>query len=127
MEDNYGGGSSDKGTDDSKKGTYGGESPGKCGDWYAWHDHMPGSPKTLYVTGKCTFPTPGFTVELKPAVPQGINPKIYLLEKTVTPPSGPEPDVVTTIDVRYEEQTDTEYDQVTILPDGVTVDVVHTQ
>ena len=115
MKDNYGG------------GEYGGETPGKCGDWYASHDHMPGSAKTLYVTGKCTFPTPGFTVELQPAVPQGINPKIYILNKIVHKPTGPIPDVLTTIDVRYEEKTDTEYDQVTILPDGVTVDVVHTE
>lgn len=120
MKENYGGGSDDR-------GTYGGESPGKCGDWYASHDHMPGKPKTLYVTGKCTFGTPGYTVELRPAVPQGINPKIYLLNKIVNAPTKPVPDVVTTVDVRYEEKTDTEYDQVTILPDGVTVDVEHTQ
>lgn len=105
----------------------GGESEGKCSDWYASHDHMPGKPKKLYVSGQCTFPTPGFKVELEPAVPQGINPKIYLLNKIVHPPKGPVPDVETTVEVRYEEKTDTEYDQVTILPDGVTVDVVHTQ
>ena len=109
------------------KGGYGGGADGDCRDWYASHDHMPGKPKTLYVTGKCTFPTEGFGVELKPAVPQGINPKIYLLEKIVHKPKDLVPDVKTTVEVRYEEQTDTEYDQVTILPDGVTIDVEHTQ
>ena len=116
MKENYGGGRS-----------YSGGSEGKCRDWYASHDHMPGKPKTLRVSGQCTFPTPGFKVELEPANPQGINPKIYLLNKIVHPPTGPVPDVETTVEVRYEEKTDTEYDQVTILPDGVTVDVEHTQ
>jgi hypothetical protein len=120
MKDNYGGGTYDK-------GTYGGKSEGKCTDWYASHDHMPGSPKTLYVTGKCTFPTEGYSVELKPANPQGINPKIYLLNKIVHKPKDPAADVITTVDVRYEEDTDTEYEQVQILPDGVTIDVEHTE
>ena len=116
MKDNYGG------------GEYGGGgSQGDCRGWYASHDHMPGSPKTLYVTGQCTFPTPGYKVELRPANPQGINPKIYLLDKIVQKPTGNVQQVLDTVEVRYEEDTDTEYDQVTILPDGVTIDVEHTE
>lgn len=94
-----------------------------CKDWKAVHNFMPPGPARLWVAGKCTFPTPGYKVTLKRAVPQGINPKILLLEKVVTRPTGPEPDVVTTIDVRFEEKTDTEYTDVQILPDGVTVKV----
>jgi len=125
MKDNYsGGGQSGRG---GYGDTYGGETQGDCGDWYASHDHMPGKPKTLYVTGKCKFPQPGYSVELRPANPQGINPKIYLLDKIVRKPLDPAADVITTVEVRYEEQTDTEYDQVTIQPDGVTVDVEHTE
>lgn len=104
-----------------------GGSHGDCYDWYASHDHMPPGPKMLYVTGKCTFPRADYSVELKPAEPQGINPKIYLLEKMVHKPTGPAADVETTVDVRYEEQTDREYDQVHIVPDGATIDVEHTQ
>ena len=106
--------------------SYGGAST-NCSDWYASHDHMPGRPKTLHVSGKCEFPTAGYTVELKPASPQGINPKIYILNKIVTPPPGPAADVLTTVEVRYDEKTDTEYDQVQIEPDSVFIDVEHTQ
>jgi hypothetical protein len=99
----------------------------KCGSWAAWHDFMPGKPPTLYVTGQCTFPTPGYTVTLRRAVPQGINPAILLLEKVVTAPTGVVPQVVTTLDVRFEEQTNERYTEVTINPDGVTVtvEIVH--
>ena len=53
------------------------KSEGRCGDWKAWHDNQPPGPKTLYVTGKCTFNTGGYSVQLKPHEPQGINPAIY--------------------------------------------------
>lgn len=109
------------------KETYsGGASEGKCRNWYASHDHMPPGPKTLYVTGQCVFTTTGYSVELRPAEPQGINPKIYILEKVVHEPTGPTGDAITTVDVRYEEKTETEYDQVQIVPDGVVMDVEHT-
>ena len=84
---------------------------------------MPPRPPRLRVRGKCTFRTPGYCVTLKHHVPQGINPAILLLDKVVTAPTGIEPDVVTTIDVEYEEQTGVHYGEVSILPDGVTVKV----
>lgn len=46
-----------------------------------------------------------------------------MLEKEIIPPTGPVADVVTTIDVRFEEKTDTNYADVQILPDGVTIKV----
>ena len=122
MTENYGGSGTVGGG-----GYGGGGSESDCRNWYASHDHMPGKPKTLYVSGKCTFPTAGYSVELKPASPQGKNPKIYLLDKIVHKPTGNVQQVITTVDVRYEEKTDNEYDQVTILPEVVTVDVEHTQ
>jgi hypothetical protein len=97
--------------------------PGKCTGWTAIHDFMPPRPPRLRVRGKCTFPTPGYCVSLKHHVPAGINPKILLLDKVVTPPTKPEPDVETTIDVEYEEQTSVHYTEVSILPDGVTIKV----
>ena len=110
------------------KETYGGgASESNCRDWSASHDHMPPGPKRLFVTGQCEFPTAGYSVELRPAEPQGINPKIYILEKIVHRPTGPAADVITTVEVRYEEKTDTEYDQIQIVPDGVLIDVVHTE
>ena len=104
-----------------------GGSKADCFDWYASHDHMPPGPKTLHVRGKCTFPTDGYSVELKPADPQGINPKIYILEKIVHKPTGNVAQVETVEEVTYDEETDQEYDQVEIRPDGVFIDVEHTE
>ena len=61
--------------------------PGKCSGWKAVLNMMPPGPSVLRVTGKCLFPTHGYKVTLKEAVPQGINPAILLLRKTVTPPT----------------------------------------
>jgi hypothetical protein len=94
--------------------------------WEAILDLMPGPQRkpTLRVTGKCTFPTPGYTVTLVRHVPQGINPAILLLDKIVTPPTGVVPQVITTIDVTpYVEQTEQRFTDVTILPDNTTVPV----
>jgi len=87
---------------------------GTCHDWQAIHDLMPGHPAKLTVTGTCTFPTPGYEVQLRPSVPQGINPRDLLLDKIVTPPTGIVPQVVTDVEVRYEDITDVMYETVTI-------------
>lgn len=99
------------------------EKKSNCTDWSAIHDFMPPLPARLRVKGKCTFPTPGFKVILKKKAPQGINPAILILEKLVIPPTGPEPDVITTISAGYEEATNQHCTEVEILPDGTTVPV----
>jgi hypothetical protein len=92
----------------------------KCHDWTATlHSNK------LKVQGKCTFPTPGFKVHLKRKVPQGINPEILLLEKTVVAPTTVEPDHVVTIEVSFEEHTSVHYKEVEILPDGTKIKVSH--
>ena len=96
---------------------------GKCSGWKAWHDFQPLGTPTLHVTGKCVFPTTGYKVKLVKAVPQGINPKILLLRKVVTPPTGIVLPVVTTVQVHYTLKTKTKYTHVTILPEVVTVKV----
>jgi hypothetical protein len=98
-------------------------SVGKCGKWKAIHDFMPPGPARLSVTGVCTFPTPGFKVTLKRHVPQGINPAILLLDKTVKRPTGIEPQIVTQVAVKFEARTNTRYTTVSILPDGVQIKV----
>lgn len=98
-------------------------SQGKCTGWRAVSNRMPPGPATLSVTGRCTFPTPGYKVRLVKAVPQGINPAVLLLRKVVTPPTGPRPAVLQTIPVKYEQKGGTQYTHVTILPEGVTVKV----
>jgi hypothetical protein len=96
---------------------------GTCDNWTAVHDFMPPGPARLRVHGVCTFPTPGYQVILKRAVPQGINPAILILDKTVKRPTGIEPQIVTKVDARFEETTNTNYTEVHIRPDGVQIRV----
>ena len=97
---------------------------GKCTGWRAVQDNMPPGPPTLTVTGRCTFPTSGYKVTLREAVPQGINPAILLLKKTVRKPTGIVLPVVTTVRVRFVKKNATiRYTDVTILPEGTTVKV----
>lgn len=107
----------------SRKATKKPVSAGKCTGWKAWHDRMPPGPATLHVTGRCRFPTHGYKVTLREAVPQGINPAILLLRKTVKPPTGPVIQTPETITVRFRKKTGFKYTHVTILPDGVTIRV----
>jgi hypothetical protein len=99
------------------------ELAGNCREWSAWHDHRPPGPPVLHVRGECDFPTAGYSVELRRREPQGINPKDLLLNRMVQEPSGPVAQVITSVEARYREETDFEYDTVTILPDGVSVSV----
>jgi hypothetical protein len=96
---------------------------GSCRDWSAWHDHQPPGPAVLHVRGECEFPTAGYAVELRRREPQGINPKDLLLDRVVREPSEPTAQVVTVVEARYSEESDFEYDTVTILPDGASVPV----
>ena len=107
------------------EGTDSSQTARNCSDWYAWHDHEPPGPATLRVTGKCEFRTTGYKVKLKRREPQGINPKDLLLDLIVEepPPGSIVGQGFTTEEARYEEETDFEYDTVTILPDGPTVPV----
>ncbi len=101
---------------------------GVCRDWTAFLDSQPPGPSTLRVTGTCEFPTAGFSAELRRREPQGVNPRDLLLEKVVQPPEGPAATVITTIDLRYEEQANPgDLDTVTILPDGPTIPVQEVQ
>ena len=97
-----------------------------AGDWDGWaavHDHLPPGPPTLRVHGKCTFPSAGYVVELRRREPPGADPRDLLLEKVVREPAGPVTEAVTVVKVNYDEETDVEYDTVTILPEGIAVPV----
>jgi hypothetical protein len=92
-------------------------------EWHAVHNWQPPHPGALAVSGVCQMPTPGYTIVLKRKTPQGANPSILLLTKTVTPPKGFVPQIVTPTPVLYREVTQTKYKQVTISPDNATIDV----
>src|SRR5258708_35572291 len=87
-------------------------SPGNCSGWKAVLNMMPPGPWILRVTGKCKFPRHGYKVTLKEAVPQGINPSILLLRKTVKAGIGiMVPQVVPVV---FTKKTKTKYTHVTI-------------
>ena len=62
--------------------------PSPTCQWSAVHDFMPPTPARLRVNGTCDMPTPGYTLTLNRAVPQGINPRILLLHLKIEPPTG---------------------------------------
>lgn len=89
-----------------------------CHDWRAVLDSQGHEPSTLRVTGICTFPTEDYRVTLSRHEPQGFNPRILLLDKTVSiptiPQGGPQE-----VEARYgEEAAPGQFDTVTILPEG---------
>lgn len=96
-----------------------------CHDWTAVHQQEP--PSRLTVRGTCTFPTTGYSVELRRHEPQGINPSDLLLDRIVHPPTGPVADVITDVEAVYTELTDADYQTVTILPDGPSIPVEHSR
>lgn len=98
-----------------------------CGNWYASHDHMPPGPRTLQVRGECTFPTGGYSATLRRREPQGINPTDLLLELVVEVPIDIVTQVIATVPVEYREETDVEYETVTILPDITSLPVEHVE
>lgn len=102
-------------------------SKGPCADWTAWDDRMPGKKPTLHVKGTCTFPTGGYKVSLKRAKPQGINPKILILDLNIVKPTGTVNQQITKVDAKFDEQTNAMYTDVTIRPDNITVPVKITQ
>jgi hypothetical protein len=93
----------------------------KCGAWGAVQSHRPPNSQVLYVVGRCVFPTAGYWVDLRRHGSQGSNPKDLLLELVVHANDGPRERTV--VEASYSEETDFQYDTVTILPDEVSVGV----
>jgi hypothetical protein len=95
------------------------QKPWSCENWYAYHDFMPGSPPALHVGATCTAPTNGYHFSLVRQAPQGIDPKDLLLRLVVEEAEFAN-EVVTIHETHYREDTDMQYDSVSILPDGPT-------
>ncbi|MDJ0627540.1 MAG: hypothetical protein QNJ44_04700 [Rhodobacter sp.] len=89
-------------------------------DWYAWIDTMPPGPNMLYVVGEAWAPNPGVEGFLVPSNPQGINPRILLLDIHFYQRPGIWPQVMTWIPVRYQRPVSgpKAYSDVTILCEG---------
>jgi hypothetical protein len=96
-----------------------------CRDWQAIHDHMPGKPVTLRVTGDCEVANTRYTLRLVRHEPQGINPKDLLLD-LLADSEAVGNDVITVRTPEYVEETEFEYDTVTVIGYGTTeVQCVH--
>ena len=90
-------------------------------DWSAWEDHQPPGPISFYVKGTIVVRATNYAARLVTKVPQGINPKILLLDLFVekTGPIGG--DAITELEARYSEESDYKtgtYTEVTILSQG---------
>ena len=101
----------------------GGAAAIQASKWTAVHNYQPTDPPHLTVRGVVTFPKPGFRLKLTPAVPQGINPQILLLNLSIMLPVEPLPGGPTDVEVSYVEQTAYPYTDVQINPLGEDVKV----
>lgn len=88
----------------------------KSRDWYAWMDLMPPAPFDLHVVGEIEVANPGVTPLLVPKSPQGINPRILLLDLYLCQAPGNWPSVVVWKQARYDKVLvgDQRYDQVQV-------------
>jgi hypothetical protein len=85
-------------------------------DFYASHNHMPGSDRALRVTGTVVFVTGGWSCELRETEGNtGINPEMLSLDLVITPPADgvAVPEVLTPVQVEWSiDDPQTEYRQV---------------
>ncbi|MBR0951384.1 hypothetical protein [Bradyrhizobium canariense] len=81
----------------------------------AWIDRAPGAPPKLVMVGHLRVPSNGWQARLTKRSPQGINPKILILDVNAEQPAGAAQEEITTIPLRYEESPpQDEYGQVMI-------------
>lgn len=72
-------------------------------DWYAWINLMPPPPDDFHVIGEALVGNPGIRAHLCVRHPQGINPKILLLDLYLTQEPGMWPQVLTWTQARYDK------------------------
>ena len=90
----------------------------------AWINKMPGGEHTLIAKGAAEVPTGGWKGVLTSADPQGINKDILILNVSLTPPSGLATEVISQIELRYEESPPKHhYSQVTFKYESEEFDV----
>jgi len=89
-------------------------------DWFAWNDQTPPKPNQFHVVGEVQVPNPGVDVLLSPRVPQGINPKILLLDLHLHQRPGIWPQIVVWKAVRY-DKVNAAYESVEVFYDGTSI------
>ncbi len=84
---------------------------------------MPPPPDEFHVVGDVEVSNPGVEVLLTPRIPQGINPRILLLDLVLVQRPGIWPQIVVTRRARY-DKINGDYDRVNIfLNDAVIADI----
>lgn len=71
-------------------------------NWYAWVNLMPPKPDDFHVVGEVLVGNPGVEAMLCVKEPQGINPKILLLDMHLVQKPGIWPQVMTWVQARYD-------------------------
>ena len=94
-----------------------------CSDWKAWRTGSASHGSTLYVTAACKLPTPGHKVELVPAVDQGNDKTVLVLNELIHAPGGLVAQVITPYKLRYRGKLRPNYSDVLILPSGTKVHI----
>lgn len=74
----------------------------KTREWYAWNDRMPPKPDDFHLVGEVYVPNPGVRPFLTLRQPQGINPKILLLDLHLYQHPGNWSQVFLWIQTRYD-------------------------
>lgn len=75
----------------------------KTKEWYAWVNLMPPKPDDFHVRGDVLVSNPGVDPILVPKEPQGINPRILMLELYLCQRSGIWPQVQVWKEGRYDK------------------------
>jgi hypothetical protein len=75
--------------------------------WSVWEDREPPNPPiTLHVAGEVETPATNIVPRLTRRAPQGINPKILMLDLSLEDTGGPGEQVVSYLPVKYEEEVE---------------------
>ncbi|MDP9592084.1 UNVERIFIED_ORG: hypothetical protein J2W19_004666 [Shinella zoogloeoides] len=74
------------------------------GSFTAWIDKMPGAGGALHVKGYAEVSSSGWSGSLEKVTPQGFNPNILLLRAILNPPKDMAADVMSKIELRFDER-----------------------
>lgn len=101
------------------------QSPYDCASWSAWIDRAPGpgAIPTLHVRGQCAFRVAGYSVQMKPHLPQSADPNMFLMDLAVHAPAGPPMPGDGSVSVSYATIVPAKYETVLLLPDRISVPV----
>ena len=96
---------------------------GEAFGWKALCKPLPSGRWNLSITGSCRFPSPGYSIELRPATLHPGHQETYELERIVTEPSTAQPPRRTVEKITYSKEVETFYPEVHISPDDVSISV----